>query len=169
GTFEGEVPLDNGNVAIVHADLDDPANHDNRIHVTIDAGTATDGVQAGTWTFRLTGAGPWDAWIQRNSPAHFMDPHASPAKTVSIPGTHDAIISVGCFLNASHISRPGELSTFSGQGPTRDKRQAPTLAAPGEKIWAAMPAPALFGSIKGTSISAPLVTGTAALMLEINP
>jgi subtilisin family serine protease len=61
------------------------------------------------------------------------------------------------------------LADFSSCGPTRDGRQSPTLTAPGDEIISTIPLPADFGPMKGTSMSAPLVAGAAALMLQLNP
>jgi subtilisin family serine protease len=167
------LPLSNGNEAFVDADLNDPGNGDNRTFIVLGRGSGVF-VQGGTWTFRLSGAtivdGSWHAWIQRNSFSEFHPPFVDSGTTISIPGTSPAVITAGAYVSngGGAGTAVGTLSSFSSRGPTRDGRQAPTLAAPGETLTAPQPAPATFGPMAGTSMAAPMVTGTAALMLEID-
>ena len=168
--FNDSVVLSNKNTAFVDADQHDPGNGDNRTFVVLHSG-AKKALQAGVWRFELTGTGAWHAWLQRESSAVFREPFLSDRTTISIPGTGRQVISVGSYVNGGMFSVPaqaGTLSNLSSRGPTRDGRRAPTLAAPGEEITSPQPAPVLFGPMKGTSMSAPLVTGAAALLLEIN-
>lgn len=165
--------LPNGNRVFVASDLNDPANNDNRIFAVITRGTAA-AIQAGTWSFTLRGttvvSGQWDAWIQRGDPSpQFLAPFRNPARTISVPGTSGEVITA-----ASYVSRGaglGSISTFSSLGPTRDGRAAPTVAAPGQTLMAPQPGSTgdPYGLMQGTSMAAPVVTGTAALMLQRNP
>lgn len=163
------VALSNGNVAFIDLDLDDPANGDNRIFVVLQPGSGGF-VQRGTWTFHLLGTGAWHAWIQRGCGAHFGSSFANQQTTISIPGTTDAVIAVGSYVSNGLFTGTdlGTLSTFSSRGPTRDGRRAPALAAPGEELTAPQPG-SRFGPRKGTSMSAPMVAGTVALMLQVSP
>jgi subtilisin family serine protease len=168
--------LSNGNSAFVDSDLNDPGNHDNRIFVVLQPGSDT-AVEAGDWAFTLTGTsitnGKWHAWIQRNSFSQFGAPFVNRASTISVPGTSLGVITVGSYVSngANTGSTNGDLSTFSSRGPTRDGRRAPTLAAPGEELTAPQPqsAAGFFGPMQGTSMASPMVTGTVALMLELQP
>jgi subtilisin family serine protease len=168
------ITLSNGNAGFVDLDTLDPGNGDNRTFVLLQPGSGMT-VQSGVWTLQLRGAtitnGRWHAWIQRHSFSQFQPPFVNSGSTISIPGTSTAVITVGAYV--SHAvnlgSVVGALSSFSSRGPTRDGRRAPTLAAPGEELTAAQPAPAVFGRLSGTSMASPMVTGTAALMLEVNP
>jgi subtilisin family serine protease len=163
------VVLANGNEAFVDLDLHDPGNGDNRIFLVLDRGTK-DSLRDGVWKLRLTGSGSWHAWIQINSEAKF-DSFVSRMGTISIPGTNHAVITVGSYATERALG-VGDLSAFSACGPTRDGRVAPTLTAPGEELVT----PSLlddgnggttfFAASHGTSISAPMVAGAAALMLE---
>jgi subtilisin family serine protease len=85
----------------------------------------------------------------------------------------------GGSYNFSGALNPGNLASFSSPGPTRDGRQKPDIAAPGTAIVSAksaqtspVPANALIVPDgqhvvnQGTSMSAPHVTGAAALLLQ---
>jgi len=115
--------------------------------------------------------------------------------TVGSPATAKKVISVGSYvtknswIDVDGTSQQGtgflgELSPFSSKGPTRDKRIAPDISAPGERIASALSSHLNEGIgyerpdvvqgggyqlMRGTSMSAPHVTGIVALMLEVNP
>ncbi len=84
----------------------------------------------------------------------------------------------------------GEIAPFSSRGPTVDGRIKPDITAPGNVVVSALSRFDsryglnskevvswltdetniwLFGALQGTSMSAPVVTGMIALMLEVNP
>ncbi len=88
-------------------------------------------------------------------------------RTIGItdPGNAMNVITVG----ATHRSKPLTygVSYFSSRGPTGDGRTKPDLVAPGEKIISTLPS-ATFGSMDGTSMAAPHVSGAAALLLAKN-
>lgn len=84
----------------------------------------------------------------------------------------------------------GDIAPYSSMGPTMDRRQKPDIAAPGDVLISALRSDYIdstekfdniayenslngvthyYGGMSGTSMSAPFVTGTVALMLEANP
>ncbi len=111
--------------------------------------------------------------------------------TVTIPGTAEGAVTVGSYMsknswtdingNTRSISGTiGEISSFSGGGPTRDGRLKPIITAPGQIIAAALSEDASFPSsrrtelpgyvlLEGTSMSTPHITGTVALLFDEDP
>lgn len=80
--------------------------------------------------------------------------------TLTIPAAARNVITVGAY-NALTDS----IASFSGRGNTTDGRFMPTIVAPGVDIMSAAPGGS-YSSNTGTSIAAPFVTGSAALMME---
>lgn len=135
---------------------------------------------SGTWRLRLRGLdvldGRYHAWIERDAaraPAQssFTAERASPRFTLGSLATGFRTITVAAVDPATREPAP-----FSSQGPTRDGRVRPDIAAPGVAVLAARSTPrgGVPGSgglvrMSGTSMAAPHVTGTVALMLAEAP
>lgn len=112
-----------------------------------------------------------------------------------IGGVGKQIISVGAYKSKDFSATPtgiGQISSFSSKGPTVDGRMKPDISAPGEWIVAPYSEAVInnisysarlkegdsiiidnrkyvYGSIRGTSAAAPMVTGTLAIWLQAKP
>ncbi|RME43699.1 MAG: hypothetical protein D6791_14835, partial [Chloroflexi bacterium] len=158
---------------------------------------------SGNWAFvlhgdNITAGGRWDAWLATGQGAgsgtEYFTTNVDPHMTVGEPGTAHKAITVASYttkacwpsVEGDRCFDPeptlGAISDFSSIGPTRDGREKPDLAAPGEAITAAFSRDArsefsparvdpdnVHLSIQGTSMAAPHVAGTIALMLQVNP
>ncbi len=112
--------------------------------------------------------------------------------TVTSPGNSRKVITVGALTDngTGHTFDDDYVSTFSSRGPTPgDFVVKPDLVAPGNRLVSTISAGSTLGSLlpdrkvscishdcnddylemSGTSMAAPLVTATAALMLEKDP
>ncbi len=83
-------------------------------------------------------------------------------KYISAPADADSILSVGA------VDRTGIRASFSSYGPSFDKRIKPDVSAMGLGTIVGLPS-GLFGSLSGTSFSAPLIAGLVAGLIQANP
>ncbi len=124
-------------------------------------------VESGIWTFRLQPQrvvqGQADFWLPSaavlNSSTRFLEP--TPDITLTVPSTAAKVITVGAYNSATN-----SYADFSGRGFTRMTNQVkPDLSAPGVGLMA----PGNGGgyrSVTGTSFAAPVVAGSAALLMQ---
>jgi subtilisin family serine protease len=145
-----------------------PTFHDHHIDIFLRAPAPS-----GAWQLHLEGdetsRGTFHAWIERDSgksPIFVGAPLSTRSTTGTLCNGHFSI-TVGAVDELD-----GQLGPFSSSGPTRDGRMKPEVLAAGIRISAAQSTP--FGEApgarttrkSGTSMAAPHVTGTIALMFE---
>jgi len=168
----------------VYNELHHPSNGANYIavYLTPYLGDPVVGVAAGTWLIRLHGRvirdGRFHGWIERDDPAdlgdgsHFWPSFFSErsnvdAHSVSSLACGQRIVSVA---NLDEVR--GRVNITSSQGPTRDGRPKPDVAAGGTDILAANgfgEPDAPWIGMTGTSMASPYVAGVVGLMMAIEP
>jgi subtilisin family serine protease len=178
------VRLPNGTVVSIYSELYHPTNGDNYIAVylspNLDAANFSP-VAPGIWKVRLHGdeirSGNFHAWIERDDPMEIdrienLRAFRFPSffTKASNVDSH-SIGSLACahrVLSVANVdSAANRVNISSSQGPTRDGRNKPDIAAPGTAIVAAngfSGGPA-WVSMTGTSMASPYVCGVIGLML----
>ncbi|MEA2270014.1 MAG: hypothetical protein QOC64_2624 [Solirubrobacteraceae bacterium] len=172
----------------IYNELYHPANGSNYIAVYLSPQLREEalvGVRAGEWLVRLIGRevrdGSYHGWIERDDPrragrvgrpdawvfpSFFSQRSCADRSTVSSLACGQRIVSV------ANLDEPARrISVTSSQGPTRDGRSKPDIAAPGTAIVAAsgFAGPDDWRAMSGTSMASPHVAGVIGLMLATNP
>jgi hypothetical protein len=175
--------LPNGVQVQVASVLNDPRNGDNVISLTFVV-AAGQSIPLGNTIIALSGAavinGGFHAWVDRNNRllAVFRVPlRQEGTLTLGVPATARRAITVG---NHNKAVPTPTIHTTSGCGPSRDGRIKPEIATVGmdlvvnvtgviapasRNMNAAAPTP-LYTGKEGTSMSAPLVAGACACLLQ---
>lgn len=135
--------------------------------------------------FYTGGAASWDN-IAYNSPYYTIvksagndrgdsgngtHPADGPYDIISTSGTAKNIITIGAVNKVASYSGPLDvvMSSFSGWGPTDDGRIKPDFVAAGVSLFSTFEtANNAYGTLSGTSMSAPNATGTFALLQQLN-
>jgi subtilisin family serine protease len=188
GTYVENRRLDSETFVSIYNEQYHPANGANRIAIFLSPRLKDRvvGIEAGTWLVRLRGVevrdGRFDAWIERDDPrplgrigevdawrfpSYFTQRSNVDRSSVNSLACGHRVISVGnCDEAADRIHRS------SSQGPTRDGRYKPEIAAPGTDIVGARGFSApdrRWIGMTGTSMASPYVAGVAAQMLAREP
>lgn len=177
--------LDNGTILSIYNEVYHPANGLNYISLYLSPFFGREeviGVDSGTWLVRLHAReirdGRFHAWIERDDPQQLgrvaeREAWAFPSFfTAASMVDNTTVSSLGCanrvITVANLDSVRNQINISSSQGPTRDGRQKPDIAAPGTNIVAAKgfaePGDEWIG-MTGTSMASPAVTGVVGLML----
>lgn len=171
-------------IVSIYNSLSDAKNGDNRIAIYLSPfmGPQMIGITAGSWRVRLTGKairnGAFNAWIERDDPRQTGNPSKWSLPSYFGPRSFvDAytVSSLACgprVTGVANLDEPNErVASTSSQGPTRDGRLKPEIAAPGTEIVAAngFDANSPWVAMSGTSMASPYVAGVSALMLSLNP
>ena len=144
------------------------------------------GVEAGLWRVRLRGEeirdGRFHAWIERDDPVEigrtadqrfFRFPSFFSEKS-NVDSHSISSLACGRFVIAvaNTDSANSNVNITSSQGPTRDGRLKPDIAANGSNVVAAKGFSLdqeEWVSMSGTSMASPYVAGVIGLMLSTNP
>ena len=166
-----------------------PANGSNYISIYLSPlldQNGVVGVKAGVWTVRLTGLdirdGNFDGWIERDDPrrydtlgqrrlwafpSYFLEGTNVDDSSISSLACGQRVVAVANLDQANN-----KINNSSSQGPTRDGRTKPEIAAPGTDVIAAngfAPDDQPWIGMTGTSMASPYVAGVAGLMLSTEP
>ena len=180
--------LSSGTFLSVYNELYHPVNGCNYIALYLSpdlSSTSPIGVQAGVWTIRIQGEdvrnGRFHCWIERDDPYEFdrvgkrrISRFPSFFSERSNVDSH-SISSLACghrvIAVANLDSDRQRINKSSSQGPTRDDRMKPDIAAPGTNILAAngfSDRSTPWVRMTGTSMASPYVAGVVGLMLHVN-
>lgn len=188
GEYVENLQLADGTMVSVYNELYQRSNGSNLIAVYLSPfynPEAPIGVRAGTWQVRLHGEevrdGEYHGWIERDDPRRLG--RSGPRELWNFPSffseqsnvDNSSVSSLACgryVVSVANLDeKRGKINITSSQGPTRDRRQKPEVAAPGTEIVAARgfsPTRERWVAMTGTSMASPYVAGIVGLMLAVN-
>lgn len=188
GDFIENQELFDGSFLSAYNDLYSPANGHNHIACYLSPFFSREGlvgVRAGTWLVRLIGRdvrhGGYHAWVERDDPRRLGRIGVAEAwrfpSFFSVKTNVDeaSVSSLACghrVISVANLDESaGAIHVTSSQGPTRDRREKPEIAAPGTDIVAArgFDPGQLWMGMTGTSMASPYVAGVVGLMLAESP
>ena len=181
--------LDDGSFLSIYNEIYHPANGANYMGIYLSPNLRSNpvvGVPAGKWIVRLHGReirdGRYDGWIERDDPRPFgnlaaMKVWAFPSFFTERSTVDNSTVgSLGCGFRVLTVAnldvKANRINISSSQGPTREGRFKPDVAAPGTDIVAAKGFSTdgkQWIGMTGTSMASPYVAGIAGLMLAIEP
>jgi subtilisin family serine protease len=181
--------LKDGSFLSVYNELYHPANGANYIAIYLSpffGETHLVGVSAGSWLIRLHGRevrdGRYHGWIERDDPRPLgrvarQEAWSFPSFFAERSNVDDSSVStLACgqrIISVANLDAMAErIALTSSQGPTRDGRFKPDVAAPGTDIVAAKGFAGeddLWVEMSGTSMASPYVAGVVGLMLAVQP
>jgi subtilisin family serine protease len=181
--------LDDGSFLSIYNEIYHPANGANYMGIYLSPNLRSNpviGVPAGKWIVRLHGReirdGRYDGWIERDDPRPFgnlaaMKVWAFPSFFTERSTVDNSTVgSLGCGFKVLTVAnldvKANRINISSSQGPTREGRFKPDVAAPGTDIVAAKGFSTdgkQWIGMTGTSMASPYVAGIAGLMLAIEP
>jgi subtilisin family serine protease len=180
--------LSDKTVVSVYNELYHHSNGANKISVFLSpfmTPEAVIGVSQGRWTVRLIGRqvrnGAFHGWIERDDPRPLrreFDREYWRFPSYFARGTNvdrASVSSLACgprVIAVANLDASNDLiNQTSSQGPTRDGRNKPDVAAPGTDILAANGFMPEAGWVRktGTSMASPFVAGVIGLMMSVNP
>jgi subtilisin family serine protease len=180
--------LDDGTFVSIYNEAYHPINGCNHIALYLTPNLTPGnviGVDAGTWVVRLSGTeirdGKFHGWIERDDPfrlgrigtteawrfpSFFSERTNVDSSQISSLACANWTIAVANFAEAT-----SRIHVTSSQGPTRDGRFKPDIAASGTDIFAAkgFSNDSKWIALTGTSMASPYVAGVAARMLQVAP
>jgi subtilisin family serine protease len=180
--------LPSGTIVSVYNELYHPTNGANYLALYLSPQldpADLRGIEAGVWKVRIIGDevrdGRFDAWIERDDPVEVE--HIGNRRLFRFPSFFSArsttdshsISSLACGYRLIAVGNLDDVRQriypSSSQGPTRDGRYKPEIAAPGTNVVAAS---GFTGpeerwlKMTGTSMASPYVAGVVGLMLGAN-
>lgn len=144
----------------------EPYSLARRVTIRLSSTSLEQGINSGIWRLRFKPIkivnGQIDLYLPTSEGISKDTKFLSPSNilTVTVPGTASRVITVGSF-----DSRTDTVSIFSGRGDVSLGIDKPDILAPGENILSYLPG-GTTGSLTGTSMATPHVTGACALLME---